>query len=117
MTSFYLAASSKPEHAALVAACQRSLEELGLVNAYDWTTNLQDPPEKFPELAVRDIIAAQEADVFVYLADTKSMGGMLELGVRLGAGRVSVCGTKAIERKPASRTAASGDCMVGVICT
>lgn len=81
--TFYLAASSsRPRDA---AAAVRELEALGLQVVLDWTAYLNAEEQDYPALARRDVEAARDADLFVFLAEPKSYGAMVELGARLAA--------------------------------
>lgn len=85
--TFYLAALSRtPEAVARAKQCMADLEAHGFVNIYDWTVNLADPVEKWPDLAANDLERACSATIFVMLASPETPGGMCELGARLANG-------------------------------
>lgn len=50
----------------------------------DWTRALAAPRDQWPVLAMRDLDAVRAASIFVLLAYPPSLGGMAELGARLG---------------------------------
>lgn len=83
-TCYLAAASSSPGVASLA---MRSLEEAGLSIAYDWSA-MSEPVERWHSVAIQEVGAAHECDVFVALAPITA-GVALEIGVRLGAGRTA----------------------------
>lgn len=86
MTTFYVACTSADNG---VTAGRRAydLTSLGMRSAFDWWRHVNATKEEYPLLARHDVDAAKHADLFVLDYSIATPGGMLELGVRIAAGK------------------------------
>lgn len=82
LRTFFLAAAST--HRIMARSCADELVALGLHWKHDWIAAWSDDVATYTADSESDVDGACDADLFVYLADTNSPGGMLELGARIG---------------------------------
>lgn len=96
MRDFYVSSSSHRDNLPAVMALMTSIEELGLKNKYDWTSNFNSSGQRDEQQnIIDDIDGAASAALFVFLdSDHWSRGGMMEYGIRLFTGYVHHIGCR-----------------------